>query len=65
MTSPIIAKELIKDGAVFYPKNAAARHNHRRVVGVIGDRVFYSVGGARNFNCKLNSFRKWIKGESE
>jgi hypothetical protein len=65
MRNSIITKVSVKDGDVFYPKNIAARHNHRRVVGVIGDRVFYSVGGGRNFSCKLNTFRTWIKGNSE
>lgn len=63
MTKSIIAKVYVKDGDVFYPKNLAARHNHRRVVGVIGDRVFYSVGGGAQLQLQAQHFPHLDQGQ--
>ena len=54
-------REPVKEGDVFYPNptNFFARHSHRRVVGIVGARVFYSVGGDRNHSCKASSLMKW------
>lgn len=48
----------LKDGQVHYPKGASA-HTHRRVIGVIGDRVIYCFGGDKNRSCKIKTFLRW------
>ncbi len=51
----------LKEGEVFYPKpdNFSARHPFRRIIGIVGDRVFFSAGGDRNYCCKKTSFLAW------
>ncbi len=40
----------LKEGQVFAPKSGErARHNHRRIIGIVSDRVFFSVGGGQEF----------------
>ena len=51
-----------QEGEVYMPKNEDARHNHRRIIGLVGDSVVYSTGGDRNYSCKRNSFLAW-RGE--
>jgi hypothetical protein len=62
MNTQSIAKIEVKDGEVFYPKNDSARHNHRRVVGIIGDRVFYSVGGGAQLQLQTQNFSALGRG---
>jgi len=52
----------LKEGQVHYPKNPKEknRHNHRRITGIVGDRIFYSAGGDKNFSCKRSSFIAWF-----
>lgn len=51
------AKRKIEVGQVFYPKNSVgSRYSFRRVVGIVNDRVFYSVGAEKIFNCSRASF---------
>lgn len=37
---------------------------HRRVCGVIGEKVRYSRGGEHLLTCKLDTFRRWIKRDN-
>lgn len=50
----------VPDGEVFYPINDNARHAHRRVVGVVAGRVFYSTGGNHNHSCEISQFRRSV-----
>lgn len=34
---------------------------HRRVCGVLGDRVYYSRGGDSTLSCKIARFRTWVR----
>lgn len=52
----------LQEGQVFYPRSVFARHPMRRIVGIVNERVFYSVGGDRNFHCKRDTFLAW-RGE--
>lgn len=45
-------------GQVYLPKGNSS-HSHRRVIGVIKDRVVYCYGGDKNRQCKVKTFLKW------
>ena len=49
----------LQEGEVYTPKSEDDRHNHRRIIGIVGDSVVYSTGGDRNYSCKRNSFLAW------
>jgi hypothetical protein len=52
----------LEDGDVFVtPKAHKGRPAHRRVLGVIGEDVRYSVGGDRNRTCRVTTFKKWLR----
>lgn len=55
----------IKEGEIYFPKKAFARHNHRRVISIINGVVFYSVGGDKNYSCKIKTFKKAVTAPKE
>lgn len=56
------ADSIIKQGAVYYPRKHIERgQTHRRVIGVIQDRVVYCVGGDKNRQCKIATFLRWMR----
>lgn len=51
----------LKEGDVFAPAGKNARHTHRRIIGLISNKVVYSVGGdGRNMACSEKAFLRWI-----
>lgn len=55
------AKIEIRAGQVYKAKSNKSRRVSRRVIEIIGDMVFYSIGADRNYCCKRVSFLKWGK----
>ena len=54
----------IEEGKVYYPQNEdeeSIRDTHRRVIGIMADRVYYSNGGDKNYSVKIESFKRWAK----
>lgn len=58
------SKRIIEEGKVYYPKKLNNRYSFRRVVGVVENRVFYSIGD-RVLNCSLLTFIKATKPNAE
>jgi hypothetical protein len=37
--------------------------NHRRICGLLADRVYYSRGGDSTLSCRMKTFLRWIKAQ--
>lgn len=44
------------ENAVFY-----GNQRMRRVLRVLGGRVFYSVGGNANRSCQIRTWQRWVR----
>lgn len=51
----------LNEGDIYVTPAQAPRPGFRRVVGVLGGRVMYSVGGDFNRACQLRTFKRWIR----
>ncbi|KAF1042577.1 MAG: hypothetical protein GAK35_02624 [Herbaspirillum frisingense] len=51
----------LQEGDVFAPARDNARHTHRRIIGLISNKVVYLVGGdGRNMACSEKAFLRWV-----
>jgi len=62
-----MSSDTIQPGQVYIPTIWRTRHIHRRVIAIMlsswappfGLRVYYSVGGDKNYSCSYHWFRRW------
>jgi len=50
----------VQEGKTYYPKAKKARFNHRRVVRIIGNRVFFSNGSDSIYSCSMKQFLRVV-----
>lgn len=48
----------LEAGQIYTPKGNSSQ-THRRIIGVVKDRVVYCYGGDKNRVCKVKTFLKW------